>query len=469
MQVFEQKLNSAIGAIADNKKIVWTRQVDNKMMFITFAAIDIITGQVQFLESANIREAFVESDQAMMVPKLMNEEDLYLSLLEVGFEPLVIDNRPRFSKAGSRGFSYKLTDYLTPVIHGPYTIENTLNPKQNKALMYGLLEQNAAIGVFANDPEEVTAEVINELLLFKNQMAGCDMPELRLLADKLEDDLAHMQKRGKYLDLATLYRYQASLHMGRLQVTAEKIKHAHELGYDTSYLQSPTDRIMWVSENNDGTFSYVARSVINIVNGQLQKILTNNLEKAFIEDALYRRVSDTATVIRKAEILRLQGYLPIRISDKDPFAGSQMYDFERRYSKITKKGRFTIENTFSTAINDRFLKTMAELIPPLLNLPRNQWYTYCLENKAACEDMELFKVVNEIIHLKNFIVIRPNNFLQQMVHLIEYQLERAERLNKRLSLEVLGEFANNLEFALMLIENDVIDNLHFDWQIDGIF
>ncbi|CAH0416782.1 hypothetical protein KAR50_07055 [Periweissella fabaria] len=53
--------------------------------------------------------------------------------------------------------------------------------------------------------------------------------------------------------------------------------------------------------------------------------------------------------------------------------------------------------------------------------------------------------------------MRPNNFLQQMVHLIEYQLERAERLNKRLSLEVLGEFANNLEFALMLIENDVID------------
>lgn len=457
MRAFEQKLNSAIGALSDNKKVVWTRQTDNGRTFITYATIGIITGQVQFLESPDIRRAFVESNEAMMLPKLTNEEDLYFPLIEMGFEPLVIDNRPRYSKAGTRGFSYRLKDYLAPVIHGPYTIENTLHPKQNKALVYGLLEQNATVGVFINDPEEVTAEVINELLLYKNQLAGCDMPLLRLIADKIEADLINYQKTGKLLDLATLYRYQANLHMARLYVTDKKIKMAQELGYDPSYMQSPQDRIIWVSENNDGTFSYVVNAVINIVNGRLQKIITPSIEKAGIEDAFYRRISDLATNVRKAEILKLQGYLPIRITNSDTHVGSKAYNFEDQYLTVETEGRFTIENTFSSALNDRFAGPIKEQISTVIKIPRSQWYAYTLEHTAECEDMQLFKVVNEIIHLKNFLVIRPNNFLQQMIHLIEYHLERAERLEKRLGLDILGEYANNLEYALLLIEEDVID------------
>lgn len=457
MRAFEQKLNSAIGALADNKKIVWTRQTENGRTFITYATIGIITGQVKFLESTDIRRAFVESNEAMMLPKLTNEEDLYLPLIEMGFEPLVIDNRPGYSKAGTRGFSYRLTDYLATVIHGPYTIENTLHPKQNKALIYGLLEQNAAVGVFINDPEEITAEVINELLLFKNQLAGCDMPLLRRIADKIEADLMAYQNSGKLLDLATLYRYQANLHMARLYATDKKINQAQALGYDPSYMQSPHDRIIWVSENSDGTFSYVAKAVINIVTGRLQKIITSSIEKAGIEDPLYRRVSDLATNVRKAEILKLQGYLPIRITTSDTQVGSKSYDFERQYLTAETDGRFTLENTFSNALNSRFAATIEQRIATVIQTPRSEWYTYTIEHPAECEDMQLFKITNEIIHLKNFLVIRPNNFLQQMIQLIEYQVERAERFEKRLSLEVLGEYANNLEYALLLIEEDVID------------
>ncbi|MCM0599584.1 hypothetical protein [Periweissella fabalis] len=219
-----QILDAAIEAISTKQSIVWTQQTQAEQLFVTFATIDIITGQINYLVSKDIRQAFVENSDTMMAPKLTNEDDLYLGLIDLGFEPLIISDQANLAKAGSHSFTYSLTDYLVPVTQGPYTIENTLNPQKNKKLMYGLLEQNATVGVFINDPEEVTAEVINELLLLKNQLATCHIKTILALVEKIETDLRLAQDEERYLDLPTLYRYQASIHMARLQVTDYKLQ-----------------------------------------------------------------------------------------------------------------------------------------------------------------------------------------------------------------------------------------------------